>query len=147
MLLQWKQGRIQKVNETRSDQNPVHKVSLWFSADLRSSLWACSHTIPLWVTATVVKNLSTLRDMPMSTQTSSEHFLSYLFGFSEGLLSLKWKPKLGYACFEYNTVLYPTQRCCRLYCKVELLLRSLRTRDTFVKYNGKAKKRQDLFYA
>lgn len=28
MLLQWKQGRIQKVNETRSDQNPVHKVSL-----------------------------------------------------------------------------------------------------------------------
>jgi len=48
---------------------------------------------------------------------------------------------------EYNRVLYPIQNQCRLYCKSELLFRSLRTKDTSVKYTGKAKRRQESFYA
>lgn len=101
---------------------------------------ACSHTVPLWITAGVVKI-----SLPWDTYQcpyKREHSWCYLLGFSEGLLTLRWTLKLGYACREHKTVLYSVPKQGRLY--EELFLGSLRTTDTSVKYA--AKRRQELGY-
>lgn len=147
ILLQWKQGRIQKVNETRSDQNPVHKVSLWISADFLCSLWACSHTIPPWITARVVKI-----SLPWETcqcphkrvplNISDAVYLSFLkvFKVANENSSLDI-PAL-------NKILNPqVQKQHRLYRKRELLLPNLRTKDTSGKCTGWDKRRQELLCA